>query len=76
MPLIFGSYLAGALLTCLVPISLLICFATYFYRNWRKLPENATPESSAATSQTAAGPAGVGSSGATPGADGVPAAGA
>jgi hypothetical protein len=38
MPLIFGTYLAGALLTCLVPIALLICFATYFYRQARREP--------------------------------------
>jgi hypothetical protein len=32
MPLIYGSYLAGSLLTTLVPIALLICFAVFFYR--------------------------------------------
>lgn len=32
MPLIYGSYLAGSLLTTLLPIALLICFAVYFYR--------------------------------------------
>jgi hypothetical protein len=41
MPLIFGSYLAGALLTCVVPIALLIAFVTYFYGQFRRQPENA-----------------------------------
>jgi hypothetical protein len=36
MPLIYGSYLAGSLLTTLVPIALLICFATFFYRQARR----------------------------------------
>ncbi len=36
MPLIYGSYLAGSLLTFLVPIALLICFATFFYRQARR----------------------------------------
>ena len=38
MPLILGTYLAGALLTFLVPITLLICFAVYFYRQVRRMP--------------------------------------
>lgn len=43
MPLITGSvFLAGALLSCLLPISLLIAFATFFYRQVRKMPTNAT----------------------------------
>jgi hypothetical protein len=42
MPLITGSvFLAGALLSCLLPISLLISFATFFYRQARKMPKNA-----------------------------------
>jgi hypothetical protein len=49
MPLIFGTYLAGALLTCLVPITLLICFATYFYRQVRRMPANAAVEQPAST---------------------------
>lgn len=49
MPMITGSvFLAGALLSCLLPISLLICFATFFTRNARKLPPNATPPSASA----------------------------
>lgn len=37
MPLITGSvFLAGALLSCLLPISLLISFAVFFYRQARK----------------------------------------
>jgi hypothetical protein len=36
MPLIYGDFLAGALLTCLVPIALLICFAIYFYWQARR----------------------------------------
>lgn len=42
MPLITGTvFLAGALLSCLLPISLLISFAVFFYRQARKAPENA-----------------------------------
>lgn len=42
MPLITGSvFLAGALLSCLLPISLLISFAVFFYRQARKTPKNA-----------------------------------
>jgi len=40
MPLIFGAFLAGALLSCLVPISLLIAFATFFYRQASRMPSN------------------------------------
>lgn len=44
MPMITGSvFLAGALLSCLLPIGLLICFATFFARQARQLPPNATP---------------------------------
>jgi hypothetical protein len=44
MPLILGSaFLAGALLSCVLPISLLIAFATYFIRSARRLPPNAAP---------------------------------
>jgi hypothetical protein len=49
MPLIFGTFLAGALLTCLVPIALLICFATYFYRQARRMPANAAVERTPST---------------------------
>jgi hypothetical protein len=46
MPLTTASvFLAGALLSCLLPITLLICFATFFTRNARRLPPNATPVS-------------------------------
>ena len=44
MPLIFGSYLAGSLLSILVPVGLLIAFAVYFYRQARRMPENAPVE--------------------------------
>ncbi len=59
MPLIFGTYLAGALLTCLVPITLLICFAIYFYRQARREPPPAAvtapaPVSNAVDQPTAA----------------------
>jgi hypothetical protein len=60
MPLIFGTYLAGALLTCVVPIALLICFATYFYRQARREPPPAAvpaPASNAVDQPTAAAPA-------------------
>jgi hypothetical protein len=41
---LFGvSFVVAGLLTCLVPISLLICFATFFGRTVRRLPPNATP---------------------------------
>jgi hypothetical protein len=44
MPLILGSaFLAGALLSCVLPISLLIVFATFFIRSVRRLPPNAAP---------------------------------
>lgn len=36
MPLIFGSFLAGSLMSFLIPVSLLICFAVFFYRQWRR----------------------------------------
>ena len=46
MPLTTGSvFLAGALLSCLLPIGLLISFATYFYRQTRRLPANVTTAS-------------------------------
>ena len=44
MPLVFGvTFLVASLLTCLVPISLLLCFATFFTRTARRMPPNATP---------------------------------
>jgi hypothetical protein len=42
MTLIFGTYLAGSLLTTLVPIALLIAFAVFFYRQARRMPANAS----------------------------------
>lgn len=36
MPLIYGSYLAGSLLSTLLPIGLLLCFAYFFYRHGRR----------------------------------------
>jgi len=49
MPLIFGTFLAGALLSCLLPITLLICFAAFFYRQARRAPENAAPTNNITT---------------------------
>ncbi|HEX3618372.1 MAG TPA: hypothetical protein VHU61_17635 [Solirubrobacteraceae bacterium] len=44
MPMITGSvFLAGALLSCILPITLLICFVTFFGRTVRRMPPNATP---------------------------------
>ena len=44
MTLFLGSaFLTGALLSCVVPISLLLCFATFFGRSARRMPPNATP---------------------------------
>jgi Na+-transporting methylmalonyl-CoA/oxaloacetate decarboxylase gamma subunit len=41
---LFGvSFLVAGMLTCLVPISLLICFATFFGRTVLRLPPNAAP---------------------------------
>jgi Na+-transporting methylmalonyl-CoA/oxaloacetate decarboxylase gamma subunit len=41
---LFGvSFLVAGMLTCLVPISLLICFATFFGRTVRRMPPNAAP---------------------------------
>jgi hypothetical protein len=61
MPLITGSvFLAGALLSCLLPIGLLICFATFFTRQARRMPPNAAPPAkpAAPANQEAAAPAG------------------
>lgn len=45
MPLMTGTvFLIPAILTCVLPIGLLIAFATFFTRQARRLPENATPE--------------------------------
>ena len=39
---LFGvSFVVAGMLTCLVPISLLICFATFFARTVRRMPPNA-----------------------------------
>lgn len=44
MTLFFGSaFLAAALLSCLVPISLLICFATFFGRTARRIHPSPAP---------------------------------
>jgi hypothetical protein len=41
---LFGvSFVVAGLLTCLVPISLLICFAMFFGRTVLRMPPNATP---------------------------------
>jgi len=45
---LFGvSFVVAGMLTCLVPISLLICFATFFGRTVRRMPPNATPSGKA-----------------------------
>ena len=57
---LFGvSFVVAGMLTCLVPISLLICFATFFGRSVRRLPPNATPTGRAqedASAPAVAGP--------------------
>jgi Na+-transporting methylmalonyl-CoA/oxaloacetate decarboxylase gamma subunit len=41
---LFGvSFLVAGMLTCFIPISLLIVFATFFGRTARRMPPNATP---------------------------------
>lgn len=60
MPLITGTvYLFGQILSFALPVGLLITFATFFYRQARKMPKNASvppstpnvPEPPAAPSQ-------------------------
>jgi hypothetical protein len=57
---LFGvSFVVAGLLTCLVPISLLICFVMFFGRAVRRLPPNATPTGRAhedASAPAVAGP--------------------
>lgn len=49
MPLITGSvFLAGALLSFALPVGLLLSFATFWYRQGRRFPENASTASTAA----------------------------
>jgi len=53
MPLIAGTaFLVAALLTCVLPIGLLLCFAAFFVRQARKLPEPAIPRSASAQEQS------------------------
>ena len=41
---LFGvSFLVAGMLTCFVPIALLIVFATFFARTARRMPPNAVP---------------------------------
>jgi Na+-transporting methylmalonyl-CoA/oxaloacetate decarboxylase gamma subunit len=41
---LFGvSFLVAGMLTCFIPISLLIAFATFFGRTARRMPPNAAP---------------------------------
>lgn len=61
MPLTTASiFLAGALLSCLLPISLLICFASFFMRQARRLPPNATPVGGQVREETPAAPESTG----------------
>jgi hypothetical protein len=56
MPMITGSvFLAGAILSCVLPISLLIVFASFFIRQARRLPPNATPAGTEGASGAGAG---------------------
>ena len=49
MPLITGTiYLFGQILSFALPVSLLIAFATFFYRQARKFPKNPAPTNSTA----------------------------
>lgn len=44
MPLITGTiYLFGQILSFALPVSLLIAFATFFYRQARRMPKNKAP---------------------------------
>jgi hypothetical protein len=48
MPLIAGTaFLVAALLTCVLPISLLICFAVFFVRQARRIPDTQPPSAGA-----------------------------
>ncbi len=59
MPLITASvFLAGALLSTVLPISLLICFAVFFMRQARRLPAEPAATPAQAPAETAA-PAGA-----------------
>lgn len=50
MPLTTGTvYLFGQILSMAMPIGLLICFATFFYRQARKMPKNASSPSNTQT---------------------------
>lgn len=54
MPLMIGTvYLIPAILTCVLPIGLLIAFATFFVRQARRLPQNAVPDAAPTTSRPA-----------------------
>lgn len=57
MLLMYGSYLAGSLLSFLVPIGLLICFAVFFYRQARRqTPVAETKPSTPTTPETPVNP--------------------
>jgi hypothetical protein len=57
MTLFFGTaFVVAGLLSCLVPIALLICFATFFGRTARRMPPNATPNGQQAHEQPPAAP--------------------
>jgi Na+-transporting methylmalonyl-CoA/oxaloacetate decarboxylase gamma subunit len=49
---LFGvSFLVAGMLTCLVPISLLIVLVAFFGRTVRRMPPNATPAGTPAREQ-------------------------
>jgi len=59
MPLMYGSYLAGSLLSTLVPVALLICFAVFFYRQAHRqktVAESSVAETKPATPEPPARP--------------------
>jgi hypothetical protein len=49
MPLMMGTaFLVGALLTCVIPIGLMLAFTAFSYRQVRRLPPNPIPDSAVA----------------------------
>jgi hypothetical protein len=57
MPLIMGTaFLVGAVLTCVLPIGLMIAFTAFSYRQVRRLPPNPIPDSALAPGPVAGEP--------------------
>jgi Na+-transporting methylmalonyl-CoA/oxaloacetate decarboxylase gamma subunit len=53
--MLFGvSFLVAGMLSCFIPISLLLVFATFFGRSARRMPPNATPAASPAREESPA----------------------